>query len=322
MNEGEPFEFDADLSPLTPLLRQMNGLKRVRVPSHGGSVVDRLFARSWSRLLNGEDAGKVAISEVGALVAAVRLSALETFDLARHGVAADEARLVVRAAVEEAAVGVAEELRAVLIESSADVPREPEAATLPKFVNQLMAQPRAGATHPTRPRLILEPAEGHGDHCGMTAAYAVLLSPHVGANVGTVFLIGLAHHLFNASLPDVGFAGDRLLARFGLADDVTKAAFEKAYRQVDEPLRSRVRDALTHTKRVDTAEAAAFHAADVIDRVLEMAFHAESAGFDLRVAMHEMNVVHEAAEQQLQRRVLESADVWHDWSASAEGTSL
>ena len=311
-----------NLQALTPLLRQMNGLKRVTVASRPGSLVDRLFARSWARLLRGEDAGRVAMSETAALIAAVRLAGMDAAMLRTHGVADDNARLVVRAAVEEATAGVDEGLRQRLNESAADVGRDPNVSKLPPFVESLMAQPRAGATHPTRPRLILEPAEGHGDHCGAVAAYAVLLSPHFGGDPGAVFTIGLAHHLFNASLPDIGFAGDRLLARFGLAEKVTKAAFERAYAQIDEPLRSRVREALTHTKRTDTPEAKTFHAADVLDRVLEMAFHAESAGFELKTAMGEMNVVHEAAEQQLQRRVLESAGVWHDWSGSATGETL
>jgi len=311
-----------ELSALTPLLRQMNALKRVRVAAPDGSLVDRTFARAWSRLLAGERADDVATSETAALVAAVRLAGLDARVLMRHGVPFDKARLVLAAAVEEAAAGVDEQLREQLAEVAADVPRDPKVSKLPAFVETLMAEPRAGATHPSKPRLILEPAEGHGDHCGMVAAYGVLLSPHFKSDAGTVFLIGLAHHLFNASLPDIGFAGDRLLARFGLAEDVTAAAFDKAFRQIPEPLRSKTRDALTHTRRTDTPEARTFHAADVLDRTLEMAFHADSAGFELKAAMHEMNIVHEAPEQLLQRRVLESADVWHDWSGSATGETL
>ena len=308
-----------DLSKLTPLLRRMNGLKRVALP-RGGSVIDRAFARGWARLLAGEDATRVALSETADLLAATRLAALDAATLRAHGVRPDAARLVLRAAAEEAGEGVDEGLRQTLIAAAGEAASEP--ARLPRFVRSLLAQPRAGATHPTRPRLILEPAEGHGDHCAAVAAYAVLLSPHFGADAGTAFLIGLGHHLFNASLPDVGFAGDRLLARFDLAEKVTAAAFAKAYAQIAEPLRSRVRQALLHTRRTDTPEAKAFHAADVLDRVLEMAWHAESAAFELGEAMGEMNVVHEAAEQGFQRRVLESAGVWHDWSHSATGETF
>ena len=311
-----------DLRPLTPLLRQMNGLKRVTSAVRRGSVVDRTFARSWCALVRGDSARIVAMRETAALVAAVRLAALDAATLRAHGVDASTADHVVAAAVGEAGDGVDKNLLDLLVAAAGDVPADPVVEALPPFVERLMAQPRAGATHPTRPRLILEPAEGHGDHCGMTAAYAVLLSPHFDADVGVAFLIGLAHHLFNSSLPDVGFAGDRLLSRFDLAESVTAAAFEKAYAQIPQPLRTNVRLALEHTKRLDTPEARAFHAADVLDRTLEMAFHAESAGFELRYAIGEMNIVHEAPEQQLQRRVLEAADVWHDWSRSATGETV
>ena len=311
------------LEPLTPLLRQMNGLKRVRVAGRPGSLVDQSFARAWQRLLAGEEADDVAASETAALVAATRLAGLDLRVLREHGAETSEAARVMEAAVEEAAGrALTPDLVAQLGSFSNAALPEVACADLPPFVASLLDQPRAGATHPTRPRLILEPAESHGDHCGMTAAYSVLLSPQFGAGAGTVFLIGLAHHLFNASLPDVGFAGDRLLARFGLAEKVMAAAFEKAYAQIDEPLRSRVRDALKQTRRTDTPEARTFHAADVLDRVLETAWHAESSGFELSAAMGEMNVVHEAPEQQFQRRVLESADVWHDWSRSATGETL
>ena len=262
--------------------------------------------------------------ETAALVAAVRLAGLDAAVMVEHGVSEEEARRVVEEAVREAgARQIDPGLLGRMLEAIPHgvIDREMLRADLPPFVRALLEQPRAGATHPTRPRLILEPAESHGDHCGMVAAYAVLLSPHVDSDAESVFLIGLAHHLFNASLPDVGFAGDRLLARFGLAESVTETAFERAYEQIDEPLRSRVRAALRHTRRTDTPEAHTFHAADVIDRVLEMEWHARSASFELRDAMHGMNIVHEAPEQAMQRRVLESAGIWHDWSGSIAGAA-
>ena len=193
---------------------------------------------------------------------------------------------------------------------------------MPGFVARLLDQPRAGATHPRRPRLYLKPAESHGDHCAMIAAFGVLLSDSFGSDPVTMYLIGMGHHLFNASLPDIGFAGDRLLAGLGLAESVTAAAFDRAYAQIDGPLRDRVREALTHTRRTDSPEARTFHAGDVIDRTLEMRWHAESAGFELRRAIHEMNIVHEAPVQALQRRVLEAAGVWDDWSGSAAGVAV
>ena len=313
MSEGLSADEGMGLAELTPLLRRMNGLKRVRTARGGRrSLVDTAFAQGWSRLVAGEDAAEVAVKLAGRLVAQVSLAGLTPEILREHGAADREAKAVFSAAV-RGFVGDDRLAEAAGADASEADP--------PAFVGVLLDQPRAGATHPSAARLFLEPAESHGDHCGMTAAYAVLLAPVLGADAGVACTIGLAHHLFNASLPDIGFAGDRLLAAHGLAEKVTAAAFDMAYAQLDEPLRSRVREALTHTRRTDTPEARCFHAADVLDRTLEMAWHAESAGFTLRDAIVGRNIVHEAPEQQLQRRVLEAAGVWSDWSECATGAS-
>ena len=304
----------AALAGLAPLLRRMNGLKRVRTAGSGRrSLVDVAFAEGWTRLVAGEDPASAAAALAGRLVAQVSLAGLTPEILRSHGAADREASGVFSAAVRGFLAGHDDLAAAAAWSAPAEEP--------PAFACTLMDQPRAGATHPEASRLFLEPAESHGDHCGMTAAYAVLLAPALGADRGTVCLIGLAHHLFNASLPDAGFAGDRLLAAHGLAEKVTAAAFEHAYERIDEPLRSRVRAALKHTQRTDTPEARCFHAADVLDRTLEMAWHAESAGFTLRDAVVGRNIVHEAPEQRLQRRVLEAAGVWDDWSGCGTGES-
>ena len=332
MSGGLTEEEAGGVAALSPLLRRMNGLKRVRTAETGSfSLVDRGFAVGWRGLLYGHDPQEVAVMHAGTMVAAVEMAGLDQGGLYDHGATLDEVAAVRAAAVEAAGVSVKEPLRSAMAERVGtldwfDDPLNEEwernSQSVPDFVGILMRQPRAGATHPSADRLFLEPAESHGDHCGMTAAYGVLLSPVLGADPGVVCTIGLAHHLFNASLPDVGFAGDRLLARFGLAERVTAAAFEKAYGQIDEPLRGRVKEALSHTQRTDTPEARCFHAADVLDRTLEMAWHAESAGFTLRDAVVGRNIVHEAPEQQLQRRVLEAAGVWSDWEGCGTGESV
>ena len=45
--------------------------------------------------------------------------------------------------------------------------------------------------------------------------------------------------------------------------------------------------------RAGTPEARAFHTADVLDRVLEMKWHARTAGFTLQEALVELELVHE-----------------------------
>ena len=58
---------------------------------------------------------------------------------------------------------------------------------------------------------MLEPPEGHGDHCLVVAVLAAVLAPRYGADPARPFLAGMAHHLHNAALPDSGFAGEMLL---------------------------------------------------------------------------------------------------------------
>ncbi len=148
------------------------------------------------------------------------------------------------------------------------------------------------------------------------AAYAVLVSPRFGGDPGTAFLCGLAHHLFNGSLPDAGFNGDVVMARAGVLAKVVAAAFAHAYAELDErrpELGRRVRAALAFTRQTDPAESRCFHAADVFDRVLEMAWFDRCAAFTLADAVVGLDVVHAAAEQAFQRQALAEAGIWTGW---------
>ena len=324
-------EIQRGIRRLTPLLRMLNGLKRIRTAQTGSrSLVDEIFERSWRGLHLGRDATACADRAAGSMLAGTRLSGLEGSCLVDLGINPEAATAVAEHAIRDAGTMIDPELLEAFLERAADLldpcdtqlARKPGRPDVPDFVEMLIRQPRAGATHPVGGRKILEPTETHGDHCAMVAVYAVLLSPLFGADRGTVFLTGLAHHLFNAAVPDIGFAGDRVLAALELDRAVTRNAFDQALAQLDKPLEAQAREALSHTRRTDTPEAWCFHAADVLDRTIEMAWHAESSSFTLREAMHDFNIVHEAPEQQLQRRVLEAADIWHDWSGSATGEAF
>ena len=60
--------------------------------------------------------------------------------------------------------------------------------SVPAFAEALIRQPRAGATCPGKPRIVLEPPEGHGDHCMIVAVLACLVAPRFGADPGQAFL--------------------------------------------------------------------------------------------------------------------------------------
>ena len=309
-----------DLARLADLLRQLRDLKRVRDHRSPRSLAERQFGRAWARLVEGEDPEAVARSETAAAVAAVRLAGLDAETMRQHGVSEPEAVDVLGEAFDDVAspldAGLHGQLRATLGTVATGLP--PSDAE-PPFVDALLRQPRAGATHPGLPRRVLEPAESHGDHCFAVAAFGVLLAPHFGADPAGAFLTGLAHHLFNTTLPDAGYAADELIGAGRLATMVD-AATEAALDQLDAGLRETVRQSLAATQqdRFETAEARAFHAADVLDRVLEMEWHQQAARFRLADALGrdtdagQLDVCHPGFYQAFQQDVLARAGVWNE----------
>ena len=305
-------------APPTDLLRQLRDLKRVRDARSPRSLAERQFGRAWARLTAGEPVEAIALSETAAALAAVRLAGLDAGVMMAHGLDEDEALGVLGRAFdgslppERSGVGGAVDagLRARLRETLGPLPH----GTEPAVVDLLVRQPRAGATHPGLPRLVLEPAESHADHSLMVAVFGVVLASDFGADPAQVFLTGLSHHLFNASLPDAGHAGDVLVGG-ALSARMATVATDRAVATLPAELQPLVHDALGLTRegRFAEPEARAFHAADVLDRVLEMDWHARSARFVLDDALGDdtaagqLDVCHGGFYQDLQRDVLRAA---------------
>lgn len=164
------------------------------------------------------------------------------------------------------------------------------AVATPPFVGRLARQPRAGATATDRPRLMLEPPENHAEHCLCVAVAGVLLAPEAGANPGRVFLAALAHHLHNALLADSGFAGEMLLGDW-LAPAMSGAT-TLALSELDALLAQRVAEACCILPDADSAEGRAFHAADTLDRVLQMEHHLRAASTTMTYLQNDMALVH------------------------------
>ena len=148
-------------APPLGLLRQLRDLKRVRDARSPRSLAERQFGRAWARLAAGEPVEAVALSETAAALAAVRLAGLDADVMTAHGLDESEARDVLGRAFDDLGGAVDGALRARLRETLGPLPHGEE----PAVVDLLVRQPRAGATHPGLPRLVLEPAESHGDHC-------------------------------------------------------------------------------------------------------------------------------------------------------------
>jgi hypothetical protein len=169
-------------------------------------------------------------------------------------------------------------------------------------VDALARQPRAGVTCPGRPRILLEPPENHAEHCLMVAVYGVVLSPVYGADPATVFLAGLAHHLHNAAMPDSGFTGEMLLEP--LLGRAMSHAAGLALAELDEPLRAEVERARAVLPDADTPEGRAFHAADVADRVLQIAQHLRAPSLTMESVLGEMELVHDGPVKAFHDRTL------------------
>ena len=284
---------------LLPLLREINDLKRIRSAGRPSSIADRLFAAAWARLAAGEDATRLAVATTAGALAATRLGDLDPPLLRRAGIGAEEVASIRQRALAETAAGLDPALRAKLA-AALDAPgRE---GPLPGFVARLAEQPRAGATCPDRPRIVLEPPESHAEHCLMVAVYGVVLAPVYGADEGTVFLASMAHHLHNALLPDSGFTGEMLLG------PALEPAFEEATAQalaeLDAPLRAAVERARRILPDADSPEGRAFHAADTLDRVLQIEQYLRAASTSMDFVLRDMALVHDGPVKRFQDAVL------------------
>jgi 5'-deoxynucleotidase YfbR-like HD superfamily hydrolase len=290
------------LTALRPLLAELGDAKRVRTAGAPGSLAEQAFGRAWARLAEGEDAESVALSETAAAVARARLAGIDAAVLTAAGLSGDEALAVLQRAFDEVAApldaGLAGRLRDAL-------PALRPAGPPPSLAGALNAQPRAGATSPGRPRVIVEPPESHGDHCLTVAVYGCLLAPVVGADPVTPFLMGLAHHLHNVALPDAGFAGEVLLG--DALDRVIGTLEERELAALPAALADRLRTVLALRADAVAPESQAFHAADVLDRVLQVHHHAGAAAFTAGQALDDLELVHAGPVQAFHLDVLAAA---------------
>jgi hypothetical protein len=78
-------------------------------------------------------------------------------------------------------------------------------------------------------------------------------------------------------------------------------------RELPTDLHEPIRETFVLIENANSNEARAFHAADVIDRVLQMLHHAEANEFNLKYALEEMELVHAGAVQKFHYDVLRAA---------------
>ena len=290
------------LAAFVPLAVELCDLKRVRDASSPDSLPSRMFRRGWAAMLAGQDPVDVAMQTTADAVAAARLGGIDHDVLTSVGVGAPAATAILVRSFAEVAGPVDTGLCA-LLRPRLGRPYQPGQA--PAFAEALIRQPRAGATCPGKPRIVLEPPEGHGDHCLVVAVLAAVLAPRYGADPAMAFLAGMAHHLHNSALPDSGFAGEILLGDH--LDPILQTLFARELATLPEPLRGTVTAALAHIPDASTAVGRAFHAADVMDRVLQMRHYDQVARFTVDQALDDMDLVHAGPTQAFHQAVLQDA---------------
>ena len=300
------------LNARLPLLIELNDLKRVRVAGERYSLAANIFRRSWAALVEGENPTDVAERATAHALAAARLGGISRRVLRDGGLTEKSIQSLLKRSFDEVTLQfdeatraryrarLAEDLRQELIDNSQN-----EKSSLPAFVELLAQQPRAGATRPGHARVVLEPAENHAEHCATVAVYAALLADVYETESTLPFLAGLAHHLQNAYLPDAGYAADEIIGEH--LPKIFDTFRRRALDELPATLAATIEEALTHTRDASTSEARAFQAADVLDRVLEMRWHAQSAAFTLDVALEEMDIVHPGVTQEFHLSVMRDA---------------
>lgn len=292
----------SSLADVVPLAVELGDLKRVRDASGPDSLASRLFRSAWGALLAGQAPPDVALLATADAIAAARLGGIDGTVLVSAGLTGAEAAEVLARSFDEVSGSVDPSLAARLRSRLGQTLR-PGAA--PMFAEALIRQPRAGATCPGKPRIVLEPPEGHGDHCMVVAALAVVLSPRYGADPAAAFLAGMAHHLHNASLPDSGFAGEMLLGQH--LGPVIRRLFARELATLPALLSEATAAALAAIPDASTPVGRAFHAADVIDRVLQMRHYDQVARFTVDQALDDMDLVHAGPTQSFHQAVLRDA---------------
>ena len=299
MPDGSP---GAGLAAFAGLASELGDLKRIRDARGPDSVATRLFRRAWAALAAGEDADEIALGTVADALASCRLGGIDQEVMTRAHMDGTAAMDVLRRSFDQVAgpveAGLRAELRGMLGQGT-------EYGDAPGFAEALIRQPRAGATCPGKPRIILEPPEMHGDHCLVVAVLAVCLAPRYGAEATPAFLAGMAHHLHNATLPDAGFAGEVLLGEH--LEPMMAYLFRAEIEMMPEALGAAVRAALDEIPEATTAVGQAFHAADVMDRVLEMRHFDRVAAFTVDQALEDLQLVHAGPVQAFHQSVLREA---------------
>ena len=303
--EGDDRQTAAEIRSLLPLLRELNDLKRLYSGNlRPFSLATQVFRGACQALLNGSRLEALEWSTT--LVAAARLGAISPEALGDAELPEPEIESIF-----DRALSAHNAFSPALLRDFSGCVGKLGGRLEGNFqfsegnwAQRLCRAPRAGATCPGKPRIALEPPEMHSDHCGLVAVYGFILADLFEADRGDAWLIGLCHHFHNAYLPDSGFTGEMLLG--DSLDQVIQNFRKKALSSVHESYRARVEHLLTEIADDASPLARTFHAADTIDRVVQMEHYERAARFRVKQALDDLELVHEGPAQAFQKSLLQS----------------
>ena len=285
---------------LLPLLRELGDLKRIRSAGRNGTIATRLFEKGWSAWLAGEALDTVALRAMAQALAAARLGDLDEATLRTLGLSHADRQATLARAIDEVSRPLDRDLVAALKAHLAQP--LPSARQLPDSLALLRDQPRAGVTGPGRPRIMLQPEENHAEHSFIVALYAGLLAPFYEADPAQAFWHGMIHHLHSAAMPDAGFSGEILLGSH--LDTVIANARELALAELPGGAAATCRTHLETIADDVKPSARAFHAADVIDRVIEIEQHLKRSAVTMDIVLDIYGLVHDGPVKPFHDRVL------------------
>lgn len=291
-------------------LRELNDIKRLYAQNIGNeSFATWAFRRACAGLTDGQPLQ--ADIWCAAIVSAARLGAITPEILRDAGLSEIERLRIFQQSI-ETHVSLSNDVRSALTKACCafDGISSGNTSSPQDWVERLAAAPRAGATCPGKPRIALEPPEMHSDHCMMVAVYGYLLADLFGAKREDAWLIGLCHHFHNAYLPDAGFTGEIMLGPH--LHQVIEAFRLRGIHALSPELQGRVICLFEEIIGVSTPLAKTFHAADTLDRVIQMEHYERVAKFRVMHALTDLNLVHEGPAQKFQHDLLNSVGLMNE----------
>lgn len=298
----------AEIQSRIPFLRELNDLKRLHSNNLGPlSYAAWSFREAATPFTNG---GPLAAHErCAAIVSAARLGAITPIVLQQAGLSRLKQTEIFQRSIRTHSalpdrVRTDLEVACSSLDHVFKTGNEREGSESPRWDELLSMAPRAGATCPGKARIALAPVESHADHCLMVAVYGYILADFFGADREDAWVIGICHHLHNVFLPDAGFTGEVLLG--DELDGVISAFRLQVLDSFSTQFRSRVHGMFDQIADDKTPLAKTFHAADTIDRVLQMEYYERAARFQVQHALEDMNLVHDGPAAKFQHALLKS----------------